>query len=402
MNLNGRGKTTPGAEAHDVDELPEIDETIRRSATGAEPAAPEAALDEFDAAIAAVGEGDATGAGSSEQTATPPADPDPETPVDPDASPADADEDRVLTDDELLIEAYQKDNNVTHEQAVQWLASAKAAQATEESRRSQQQQEQDQNTQRAPRPQSGGGSAIGALFGVAGAGLGKLGSGIGGLGNAALRGSGFKRNAGMTPELVKKRLFDRWHSDYESGVKGMERTMTDLLKAASAYNQLVKTTAPGRELEKIAKSKGTDLRTLLSGLTAGTVDDVDAKAAMNQLVGDPHVQRAWNKVEASGAAYGDNLEKVMGTMGALQKNFADKLDLGIESARLEEIHGKHSKVEKPFELPANPINDENKANGKSKQKSMWEQFQDMTQRGSQFIQALFEKISTYVAGKFGR
>jgi hypothetical protein len=315
-------------------------------------------------------------ANTSSSEATSPSD---KTPNDPE------DEENTKSQDEIAMEAYRKETGASPEQAKAWLDAKKAAEAKEQQRPA------------APAP----GASMAAFLDGVGGGIKGLSRGVSGVANAALRGTGIRRTAGLTPEVVKNRLFNRWHQDYEAGVRSMERGMTDLVKTAAAFNQLVKTSAPGRELEKIATSRGTDLRTLLGQVNNGTFEDADAKAAADQLRKDPHIQKAWSEVEKASEQYGNGLERVKHNMTQLVKNNSGKIDPAIESARLEEIHNKHSKVEQPLEIPANPLGDQ-KADGKSNQKSMWDQFLEMSQNGLNFLQELFSKVADYFSAKMGR
>lgn len=322
-----------------------------------------------------------------------------------DAAPENPEEDAEKTKEEALIAEYRRQTGESEEQARNWLAAAKAQKAPQnEAERPEEDRRQDPRMQQ--RPPVPGSALAGLVNGVGGLGAGVLRgikkTAVEGT-NAALRGTGVNVAAGLTPEKVRDRLFSQWHRDYEAGKRGMARTTEDIIKAAAAYNQLIKTGAPGRELEKIAKSQGTDIQTLISDVTAGKVQDNDAKAAVDALRADPHVQKAWSKFETSVQAYGDHLGAVKHNLTQLSTNKSDRVSLEVEQAALGEIVRKHEKVEKPFELPANPISgDGQKADGKSPMKSVWDQFMEMSQNGLSFIQNLFEKVANFVAQKFGR
>jgi len=412
--LNFNRSRTPAAGPSDEELYGTPDMPVMEAAPEAEqPEAPAAAQpvekDEFDIAaevVKASSDADADTADASAPASSDEAPSSPET----DKPEADPEEDPEKTRDEVLMEEYRKSTGASPEQAQAWLASAKAAAAaaaTKQPEESQSDPRQGQDPrQQQPRPvPAGAGAAIGSLIGGIGGGLGSglrsIKQGVANATNATLRGTGIKASAGLTPEVVRNRLFARWHEDYESGVSGMQATTESLIKTATAYNQLVRTSAPGRELEKIAKSRGTDIKTLISDVTAGTFEDADAKAAVDALRTDPHVQRAWKQFEDNVSAYGENLGKVQHNLTQLAANKSGKIDLEVENARLGEIVARHSKVEKPFELPANPIAD-NKADGKSPQKSVWEQFMEMSQNGLNFLQSLFDKVASFVAQKFGR
>ncbi|NTF17550.1 hypothetical protein G6L37_04005 [Agrobacterium rubi] len=375
------------------------DET--QPATPSETVAANDEPDEFDIAAAVVKDSTGDVPVSSDAASTPVAD---DAAADGEAPPADPEEDAEKSKDQAILEDYQRTTGATPEQAKAWLEAAKAARAQQNPAEQRQDPEQKQDPRLQPRP--GAPSALGALFsgvgGLGGSALRGLKNGAVTTTNAALRGTGLKASAGLTPEVVRNRLFNKWHEDYEIGKRGLERSTGDIIKMAAAYNQLIRTGAPGRELEKIAKSQGTDIKTLISDVTAGKVQDNDAKAAVEALRTDPHVQKAWTNFSNSVSAYGGHLEAVQHNLTQLATNRSDKINLEVEHAALGEIVGKHSKVEKPFELPANPIGDEKKADGKSPQKSVWEQFMEMSQNGLNFLQNLMERVATFVASKLGR
>jgi hypothetical protein len=319
-------------------------------------------------------------------------------------------EEAAKTADDIAMESFRRETGASEEQARSWLAASKAAapaaQAPQAPQRGQEQDQerQDGRQQRPPHQNALGASIAGIGAGVAGglgAGARSIKRGVADAANAALRGTKLKPTAGLTPERMKNRLFAGWHADYEAGVNGMARSSADLVKTAAAYNQLVKTSAPGRELEKIAKSRGTDIKTLLSEVVDGSFEDADAKAAVATLQQNPHVQRAWSNFEQSVNAYRDSQEQVQHNLTQLVNNNSGKVDLTVESARLGEIARKHNGVEQPLELPANPISTETKANGKSSQRDAWEQFLEMSQKGLSFLSGLFEKVATFIASKFG-
>lgn len=391
----------------EVDSSEGIDETVLETASAStEKAAP---ADEFAAVLESIPE-EAPAA----QNAVAEASADGGAPEAPAPEP-----DEEKTEEEKLLDAYQAQTGESREQALAWLNQQKAAAAaqrqqpanenentseTDEEKRKRQQQ------QMAP----GRGSAVGSMF----AGLGGALGGIGTLGrktvgstiragraarDATARATGINRGAGLTPEVVRNRMFDQWHHEYESGVRGMDRSMEALIKAAASYNLAIKNSAPGRELEKIASARGLDIGTLISEVTEGKVDDQVAKGHVDALRADPKVQNAWSGVDK----HNRNLEKSMGMMqGGMQKisgNFPDRFALGIETQRVSEILERSREVEKPFQIPANPIGDQ-KADGKSPQKSMWEQFQEMTKGGMDFLRGLVDKFSNIVnavAAKFG-
>jgi hypothetical protein len=401
LNRSKKAAASPAEELEQAyeshEQVPEVAEVASTPADAEAPAANEP--DEFDIAAEVVKDsaaGDPTASGANPAEPTSESDPEvaPETPENPE-------EDHAKTADEIAMEKYREATGASPEEAQTWLTNAKNAQAKQQGQTGN--EEQDRRQQQRGAPSIGGG--IGALLGGLGSGVGggirNVKRGVADVTNAALRTTNIRPAAGLTPEVIKNRLFNGWHQDYEAGVKGMKDSMADLVKTASAYNQLVKTSAPGRELEKIAKSRGTDIKTLLGQIVDGSFADADAKAAADALRTDPHVKKAWDRFEKSVDSYGESLGQVQHNMTQLVRNNSGKIDPTIEAARLEEIHGKRSKVEQPLELPANPVSDA-KADGKSKQKSVWDQFVEMGQSGLNFLQELFEKVATYVAGKFGR
>lgn len=379
----------------------QIPETAEVEAPSEAPVAAE--KDEFDIAAEVVK--DSVGGEAADSTANPSeavAGDAPENPAE--ETLENPEEDQAKTADEIAMEKYREATGASAEEAQTWLTNAKNAQAKQQQQQPTGDEEQDRRQQQqrgTPGIGAGIGALLGGLAGGVGGGVRGVKRGVADVTNAALRGTNIRPAAGLTPEVIKNRLFNRWHQDYESGVKGMETSMADLVKTASAYNQLVKTSAPGRELEKIAKSRGTDIKTLLGQIVDGSFADADARAAADALRADPHVKKAWDKFEKSVDNYGESLGQVQHNMTQLVKNNSGKIDASVEAARLEEIHGKRSKVEQPLELPTNPVSDA-KADGKSKQKSVWDQFVEMGQNGLNFLQDLFEKVATYVASKFGR
>lgn len=402
MSLLARRRSTAAAEGPSEDEIYGGSEPMDAApdeapTTGGVPAdettsAGTSAPDEFDIAAEVVTGVKSDDAPDGEKNEGEDASPEP-------AEPSNPEEDAEKTRDQEILDEYQRRTGASPEAAQAWLAAAKAAKPQQNP------SEQQEQEKKAPPPRMGPPSALGTLF-----------SGIGGLGggalrglkntalsgtNAALRGTGLRASAGLTPEVVKERLFSKWHEDYEIGKRGMNRSTDDIIKAAAAYNQLIRTGAPGRELEKIAKSQGTDIKTLISDVTAGKIQDNDAKVAVDALRTDPHVQKAWGKFSESVKAFGDHRDAVQHNLTQLANNGSNKVDLNIEQAALGEIFNKHGKVEQPFELPANPIAD-GKADGKSPQKSMWDQFMEMSQNGLSFLQQLMDRVATFVAQKFGR
>lgn len=412
-SLLARRRTTAAVEGPSDDEIfggaepadPAPDEApaVNPSENAATPAEP----DEFDIAAEVVTDAKVDvatppDAADSGETATAP---------DGDNAPANPEEDAAKSREEAIIEEYRRRTGASAEEAQAWLAAARNRKA--EQTPSEQRQDQDQEQGAVPRmqrpgtPVGGASAAIGGLIGGVGgaavSGLKKSIAGAFGGANAVLRGTGVKATAGLTPDMVKERLFGKWHEDYEIGKRGMKRTTDDLIKTAAAYNQLIRTGAPGRELEKIAKSQGTDIQTLISDVTSGKFQDNDAKAAVDALRTDPHVQKAWSKFSDSVNAYGEHLGAVQHNLTQLATNNSDKINLEIENLALGDIVRKHDKIEKPFELPANPISgDGATADGKSPQKRLWEQFMEMSQNGLSFIQNLLDKVATFVAQKLGR
>ncbi len=402
-----RSKKAAASPAEELEQSYESQEQIPEVAEIEAPAKVEASSekDEFDIAAEVVKD---SATGESTDSTTNPTDtasgdqePAAENPAA--EAPENPEEDNAKTADEIAMERFREATGASAEQAQTWLTNAKNAQAKQQQVPAGDEDNDRRQQHRGPAPGVGGG--IGALLGGLGSGVGggirSVKQGVADVTNAALRTTNIRPAAGLTPEVIKKRLFSGWHQDYEAGVKGMETSMADLVKTAAAYNQLVKTSAPGRELEKIAKSQGTDIKTLLGQIVDGSFKDADARAAADALRSDPHVKKAWDKFEKSVENYGDSLGKVQHNMTQLVNNNSGKIDPTIEAARLEEIHGKRSKVEQPLELPTNPVSD-GKADGKSKQKSVWDQFVEMGQNGLNFLQNLFEKVATYVAAKFGR
>jgi hypothetical protein len=401
LNRSKKAAATPAEERENSYESQEhIQEVAEAPSDPVEDKAPAASEpDEFDIAAEVVKDSTSNEPTNSDAN---PAEDAPERPVE-DEKPENPEEDQTKSTDEILMEKYREQTGASPEEAQAWLAKAKNAQATQEEPKQTGEADQDRRQQHRGTP--GIGAGIGALLGGLGSGVGgslrAVKRGVADASNAALRTSNIRPAAGLTPEVIKNRLFNGWHQDYEAGVKGMEGSMADLVKTAAAYNQLVKTSAPGRELEKIAKSRGTDIKTLLGQIVDGSFADADARAAADALRTDPHVKKAWDKFEKSVDRYGESLGQVQHNMTQLVKNNSGKIDPTIEAARLEEIHGKRSKVEQPLELPTNPVSDA-KADGKSKQKSVWDQFVEMGQNGLNFLQDLFDKVATYVASKFGR
>jgi hypothetical protein len=332
-----------------------------------------------------------------------------------DAPKPENDPEEDLSEEEKLIAEYRRQTGQSQEQAVQWLRQQKAAAAARQQPAETNQNEAGENDEekrrRAAQMQGGRGSALGSLVGGIGGAFGAAGAGLRNTvgstiraGRAARdatrRATGLNRAAGVTPEMVRERMFSQWHNQYENGVHKMDDSMEALVKAAAAYNQIVRMSAPGRELEKIAKSRGQDLQTLMSEITDGKVDDALVKDHMEAIRTDPKVQKAWTGVDRHNRALEDGVGMMKTGMRQIGENFADRVDMGIESARVSEILERRSEVEKPLQVPANPIGDQ-KANGKSAQKSMWEQFQEMTQGGLSFLRDLVEKFSNFVAAKFG-
>ncbi len=403
IKLNGSKKAaaSPAEELENAYESPDMPEVVDGPQPTAEvEGASTTEPDEFDIAASVVKNSNL------DESSTSDADADGDAvgntvPEDQESAPVDPEEDLTKSADEIAMEEYRQASGASDEQAKAWLAAKHA-----ESGQQRQAGDREQDPRQQQRPVAGAGAAFGALLGGLSNGL--IAGGVRGVKrtvtdatNAALRGSKLRPAAGLTPEVIKNRLFNRWHEDYESGVDLMKKSMKDLVKTASAYNQLVKTSAPGRELEKIARSRGTDIKTLLGQIVDGSFEDADARAAAEALRTDPYVSKAWEKCERSVKGYGDGLEQVRHNMTQLVNNNSGKIDPTIEAARLEEIHSMREKVEKPFELPANPIADA-KADGKSKQKSMWDQFVEMGQNGLNFLQGLLEKVATFVAAKLGR
>lgn len=401
LNRSKKAAATPAEELEQSYSTQEqIPETAEVEAPAETPAAAE--KDEFDIAAEVVK--DSADGETSDSTANPSEAATGDTPENPaEETPENPEEAQAKTADEIAMEKYREATGASPEQAHAWLADAKNAQAKQQQQSTgdEEQDHRQQQNRGTPGIGAGLGALLGGLAGGVGGGVRGVKRGVADVTNAALRGTNIRPAAGLTPDVIKNRLFNRWHQDYESGVKGMETSMADLVKTASAYNQLVKTSAPGRELEKIAKSRGTDIKTLLGQIVDGSFADADARAAADALRTDPHVKKAWDKFEKSVDNYGDSLGQVQHNMTQLVKNNSGKIDATVEAARLEEIHGKRSKVEQPLELPTNPVSDA-KADGKSKQKSVWDQFVEMGQNGLNFLQELFEKVATYVASKFGR
>jgi hypothetical protein len=331
-----------------------------------------------------------------------------------DAPKPENDPEEDLSEEEKLIAEYRRQTGQTQEQAIQWLRQQKAAAAARQPADANQNEageSDEEKRRRAAQMQGGRGSALGSLVGGIGGAFGAAGSGLRNTvgstiraGRAARdatrRATGLNRAAGVTPEMVRERMFSQWHNQYENGVHKMDDSMEALVKAAAAYNQVVRMSAPGRELEKIAKSRGQDLQTLMSEITEGKVDDAVAKDHMDAIRTDPKVQKAWTGVDRHNRALEDGVGMMKTGMRQIGENFADRVDMGIESARVSEILERRSDVEKPLQIPANPIG-EQKADGKSAQKSMWEQFQEMTQGGLSFLRDLVDKFSNFVAAKFG-
>jgi hypothetical protein len=327
----------------------------------------------------------------------------------------DPEEDNEASAEEKLMAEFRRQTGQSQEQAVAWLRQYKAAAAARQqpanTNESEPGETEEEKRRRAMQMQPGRGSAIGSLFGGIGGAVGAAGSGLRNTvgstiragrvaRDAAKRATGINRGAGVTPAMVRERMFSQWHHEYESGVRKMDDSMEALVKAAAAYNQVVRMSAPGRELEKIAKSRGQDLQTLMSEITAGKIDDTLTKDHMEAIRTDPNVRKAWAGVDRHNRAFEDGLGMMKTGMRKIDENFADRVDMGIEAARVSEILERNSDVEKPLQVPANPIGDQ-KANGKSAQKSMWEQFQEMTQGGLSFLRDLVEKFSNFVAAKFG-
>lgn len=395
---------TDDDDAHDA---PVVDTTVEAasddvSIASSETSAP--AVDEFAAVLEQASDVTSADAeASSTETA----------PADAPAPAADPEEDRELSDEEKLLAEYRAQTGQTQEQAVAWLRQQKAAAAARQSAAPETEEEKRQQ-QRPGQAVAAGGSAIGSIFGGLGGAIGAAGTGLRSTvgstiragraaRDAARRATGINRGAGLTPEVVRERMFDKWHGEYEAGLKKMDDSMESLVRAAAAYNQVVRMSAPGRELEKIAKSRGQNLDTLMSEITSGKADDALLKDHMEALRTDPKVQKTWSKVDAHTQALERGAGMWKDGLRKLGENFSDRLDMGIESARAAEILERHSQVEKPFEIPANPIGDQ-KANGKSLQKNMWEQFQEMTQNGLSFLRDLVDKFQNFanaVAAKFG-
>lgn len=325
-----------------------------------------------------------------------------------DASPTekDSEEDKELSDDEKLIAEYCRQTKQTHEQGVEWLRQRKAEAASRQQPANMDGAGEAQNNEqkRAPQMTAGRASLLGGLGGMLGSSLRETVGGTIRAGraarDAAARRTGINRAAGMTPEMVRNRMFSQWHNQYETGVRKIDNSMDALAKAAAAYNQVIRTSAPGRELEKIANSRGQDLQTLLSEITAGTVDDSLAKDHMEALRTNPQIQKAWAGVDRHNRALEDGVGMMKTGMRQIGENFPERVDMNIEAARVSEILERRTEVEKPFQIPANPIGDQ-KANGKSPQKSMWEQFQEVTQGGLSFLRDLVDRFSNFVAAKFG-